>query len=384
MSSNIFMRAYNCGLPIVVLCAWLSLFCDVGFAQPQSSRVSKDLTRIDLGQKMVASRACGIYALAGALKVLNVDFALDDILQTEYISDKRGSSIDDLCRAAQEVGVYAIPRKKLSIHALMSSSNPMILHLNRTQGLRTVPHWVLFLGIDSSGAAIIFDAPNPPTSVGIADLLTEWDGVAIDISKHPKNRFNDMALIVVEKWWLLALLVVIISIKPFENNWLQGWPYFKSIIRIGTLLLVILFSAYAYHVTAKTGFLRNASSIATIAKRHLSVSLPRFPLQNLIDMDQQSSIGNNARIALVDARPPEAFAWKTIPGSINVPVNSTTAEFAKAVESLRGKEQVVVFCQSVHCNWGELVAAHLTFSGINNVSVLDGGVNEWVEYFERN
>ncbi|HMO15011.1 MAG TPA: rhodanese-like domain-containing protein [Pirellulaceae bacterium] len=367
---------------VLALTVWCSFSEAVAVSQFERD---DDVPRIDLGIHAPVKFSCGVYALGGAMKTLGVEFSLDDLLQEQYISTQLGSTMDDLCRAADDFGVFAYPHKRLNLHALESASNPMILYLSRTQGLRSVPHWVLFLGMDTNGDAIVYDAPRAPFPYKLADLLTEWNGVAIEISKHPKRPYSSMIVHLLDKWWLLALVVGILALKPSIASRIRRRR--SGIAMLCNLVLIlssIIFVAYAYHSTVPTGLLKNASATATIAKRHLSVSLPRISVDEVQRIVEDASIKNDGgQVILVDARLPEAFAWRTIPGAINVPVSSDHAALSQAVDLLKNKRKVIVFCQSKGCNWDELIAQHLVFAGLNDVAIFEGGVKEWYEHIEH-
>jgi len=72
-----------------------------------------------------------------------------------------------------------------------------------------------------------------------------------------------------------------------------------------------------------------------------------------------------------------AFEKRHIPGSQNVPVNSSG--FETATEKLAGSKQkpVVVYCADSECNASSKAAAKLDAAGFDEVYEFDGGMKAW-------
>lgn len=77
---------------------------------------------------------------------------------------------------------------------------------------------------------------------------------------------------------------------------------------------------------------------------------------------------------LVDARSPEAFAARHIPGAQNLPHRSLSPE---TTAHLNKDELVVVYCWSPACNAGTKAAARLGALGFRVKEML-GGLEYWV------
>jgi hypothetical protein len=71
---------------------------------------------------------CGVYSLYGAAKSLGIDADLEELIDAQYISSHRGSTADDLVRAAESIGLEATPLKALGIDSLKAAQQPLILH----------------------------------------------------------------------------------------------------------------------------------------------------------------------------------------------------------------------------------------------------------------
>ncbi len=77
---------------------------------------------------------------------------------------------------------------------------------------------------------------------------------------------------------------------------------------------------------------------------------------------------------VVDARPGGAWAEKRVPGAVSLPLASVSE---KAVETLRGRGVVVVYCWGSSCNAATKAAAKLSALGFQ-VKEMIGGLDAWV------
>ncbi len=355
-----------------------SLFFSTTFIFGKSDH---DLPIIDLShQQARANSTCGIYSLAGALKVLDVHFRLQNLVDSKYLSNRKGSSIEEICRAAKDFGVYAYPLKKLTLQSLKQSTTPMILHLNRSHYQTTSRHWVLFVGESESGQAMILDPPYPLENVEYADLLADWDGVAIAISKEPQSASLRFLTQIGQKWGLVVVVLGLLISKPYLVTLFQD-VQLRVLAQMGFLVLLTSAIAYSYHFTSITGFFKNPSTIGAVVKYHFAASLNRVDVSEVAEIVANSE--EYPHVALIDARSRAAFLHQTIPGSINVPVNLRATELSKAVDYLKNRKRIIVFCQSVGCNWDEQIAKHFVFSGFQKVEIFEGGINEWNQFINR-
>jgi rhodanese-related sulfurtransferase len=79
------------------------------------------------------------------------------------------------------------------------------------------------------------------------------------------------------------------------------------------------------------------------------------------------------RVVVVDARSPEAFAAEHIPGAINLPHRTMTAE---TLADLSRDVLYVSYCDGIGCNASTKGALHLTRLGFR-VKELMGGLDWW-------
>lgn len=103
---------------------------------------------------------CGLYCLYALMKMAGEEVDFEELVKNEYLGTRKGSSIAELKKAAEDYGLSAIPVGKLSSPGLQNCPYPVILHVKSEIGSGQYDHYELFLGAEN-GKAKIFDPPNP-------------------------------------------------------------------------------------------------------------------------------------------------------------------------------------------------------------------------------
>ena len=94
-----------------------------------------------------------------------------------------------------------------------------------------------------------------------------------------------------------------------------------------------------------------------------------------VGVDEFARAIADSTVQLVDVRTPEEYSQGTIPGSVNIDVNS--GNFGITADSLLDKNRTVaIFCRSGRRS--KKAAEILSLNGFNVVE-LDKGYNSWVE-----
>jgi len=85
------------------------------------------------------------------------------------------------------------------------------------------------------------------------------------------------------------------------------------------------------------------------------------------------------RLTLINTLSEDNYEKTKIPGSVNVPLE--TSDFEKRVEQvIGGKNQpVVVYCASAECPSSDKAAKRLDEAGFTEVYDFEGGAKEWQE-----
>jgi len=90
--------------------------------------------------------------------------------------------------------------------------------------------------------------------------------------------------------------------------------------------------------------------------------------------------GWSGPVLYVDARPPEAFARRHIPGALSLPESQWEALLPGVIRTWQPGCRVVVYCDNQACGASQSVAVRLRRElGIDQVFVLQGGWNAWRE-----
>ena len=127
---------------------------------------------------------CGIYSLFICLDSLGVKTDVENFVSPEFVGSYKGSDAKELIDAAEKSGAYAEVFANLTQQELYRIKNPMILHFRSHWGDGGYNHWVAFLGFDGIRVRIL-DAPHPLQTISTAELLANWDGTALIVSKEP-------------------------------------------------------------------------------------------------------------------------------------------------------------------------------------------------------
>jgi Peptidase C39 family len=123
---------------------------------------------------------CGVYCLANAFVALGVEFRIEDLLDSRYISRFEGSSQEDLKLACKDHGVEAVDVANLPLATLRNLDSPVLLLLD--QDPSRMNHWILFKR-DHDGKAVILDPPREEEVIDYRYLLTQWTGKALVLGR---------------------------------------------------------------------------------------------------------------------------------------------------------------------------------------------------------
>lgn len=90
--------------------------------------------------------------------------------------------------------------------------------------------------------------------------------------------------------------------------------------------------------------------------------------------DLYESINQSQDIVVIDARSPEAYAVQHIPGALNFPHRTMTAD---TIKSLSKDSLYIVYCDGIGCNASTKGALNLSKLGFT-VKELMGGLDWWI------
>ncbi len=329
----------------------------------------------------VSGPYCGIYALLACFDIFDLNPPLEELLVPEYVGSFEGSSNVELISAAERYGLFGKSYANLSVQELKSSPNPMILHFRSCYADSQYNHWVAFLGTEG-GLARIIDFPSELATIPFAELMSKWDGVAIEISHEPIG--GRVAKAARSHYWEVSFLLLVICflIRSFgvrkesqEVDWFSlpfRHRFGREAFRAVGLTAFLFFFGILFHAISEIGFLRNPSAVAEVTRRYYSVDVPEISLSEM-----EHVVAEEPETRIFDARYLRDFKKGSMPRAVPMPIDSSLEERRAALAGVGKTTRIVVFCQSAGCGYSDEIANFLKFNGYRNAVIYRGGWREW-------
>lgn len=320
---------------------------------------------------------CGINALYAACRLVGCDVDFADLVNTDVISSRGGSTVADLVRAATRTGARAVPFENLTVTMLLEAREPFILHVANSAG--EYSHFVLFLGLDEAGErAFVYDPPGPVQHVTLRELRRRWAGDAVGVASASAEEFGLQqarratvrrgAILVVVAFGLL--LVVHLGSRLRREGEHSIGSIATAVAREAVLLVILSGGlAFAWNPGSRSAHATFASNRAALEEPDES----RFETVDAARVRQMASAG----AVIVDARNPLAFQQGSLPDAINIPTYLNRLERLERMRGVAKDRQIVVFCQSRQCTFSEAVAQNLGYDGFVNIAIFSGGWVDW-------
>jgi rhodanese-related sulfurtransferase len=322
---------------------------------------------------------CGIHGLYHglyhALHAVGIAVDFDSLAQDAYVGSARGSSAEELKKAATDHGARAAVREGMGVGNLQFADTPMLLHLRQPGQDAVFDHWVLFLGCERDRARII-DNSNEVASVPVGELLALWDGTGVLVSRD--GGFNpeiaacaDSGLVVLVGF--LFILTGVIATNPFKFGVREN----QAKCLLFETFALILFScgvSAAWHWLRPEGFLFNRSAVGLVAEKRLRIDVPVIGLTDFEGLREQDEV------LIIDARLTRDYRAGHIPGAVNIPVTADWLDRQALLQRLPARNtRVIVYCQSNDCPWAGIIARAMIARGYSAVVRYSGGYQEWVQ-----
>ncbi|MDR2410752.1 MAG: hypothetical protein LBE13_21940 [Bacteroidales bacterium] len=332
----------------------------------------------ELKEVEVSGPYCGIYSLITILDTFDKHPDIKTLLVAEYIGSFKGSSNEELVKAAQDNGLFAKTYAGLTWRELKTALSPMILHFRSSFADEKYNHWVAYLGVDGKHARII-DFPHSLETIPFAELMAKWDGTAVVVSNKPIDGNLVWSSLFHYLYIIVLLFCCAFCVQYFLQNKTQNTlvpsifllqikrHVFQTVLLLGTIFVV----AILYHALSETGFLRNPTAVAEVTRRYYSVDIPE------INLAEMQTIVTEKLCPILDARYANNFKRGTIPEAKNMPINSSLSERQQILAGIDKNRRIVVFCQSAGCGYADEVAQFLKVNGFSNVVLYRGGYREW-------
>ena len=320
---------------------------------------------------------CGLYCLYTTMKLASREIDFTQLVKPEYIGSRKGSSLAELKKAAEDNGLYAVPAGKLTSRVLHNCPHPVILHVKSDVTSKEYDHYELFLGT-KNGKAKILNPPEPVRLVPFRKLAPRWDGNGLIVSASPIDIGSIFAPARRRFAVCVTIAFAVILTVHRARRWLpQALLNSRrkllglSVAQGAALGIVALLSGMVYHFANDEGFLAHSNSTASIQQAHQGNFIPKVSekkVQTLLDTDT----------VFIDARLARDFEKGHLEQAINVPVNISDDEREKIMADIAKDARIIVYCQSAGCKFAEKVAIKLMEGGFRDVSIFKGGWREWV------
>ena len=361
---------------------YLSLFVCVLVILAIGKTTAADQSNQELSKPVSAKRKssgpyCGVYCLYTVIKLNDQGFDFRELLKPEYISSRKGSTLAELKKAAEDNGLYIFPIGKLTSRELRCCPYQIILHVKSDMNSKQYDHFELFIWT-KDGQALLLDPPGPLRLVPFHELAPRWNGNGLIVSTEPIDLSSIFAparkqLIVYSAVAIAFILALHISKRCLPEMFLnsRGKLLGLSMGQAAGFAVTALLCGMLYHLANDEGLLANANATASIQKSHAGNFIPKIgerKVHKLLDSDT----------VFIDARLARDYEAGHLKGAISVPVDANDVERQTAVADIPKDSRIVMYCQSSACKYAEIVAIKLIKDNYSNISIFRGGWAEWV------
>ncbi len=312
---------------------------------------------------------CGLYSLYAASNALDKPLELSKLFSGTFVSTATGSTADDLVQAAQNGGLAAVRLSGLGVAGLVELNCPVLLQLNLGH-LSTTQHWVVCVGVSKTGVKII-DAPRPIEEWSFAELESCWTKVAVPVwnpeRSQPPIGLVQLGLVVTNVAWLNIPVLFSLLILAMQSRFPRIKVGSGGVAVVFQTTVIILFvtlwaTIVVFLSPAKLTFGKSIAQISCWSGDGAEVRYVK-------------SIDPTA--LLVDARVRADFEYAHIDKAINLPMSTSFHEFRKFTESVDRSRPIIVYCQSVNCQWAAKTCHRLRCFEIDS-QVFVGGYEMFV------
>lgn len=307
------------------------------------------------------SNHCGVYSVLTAAAALQCEPQLDNLFSPQQIKQTSGSSAADLVSFLQEHGLQAKVYSGASadfLKKVAANGDVAILHFRHSYK-QEGEHWATFLGMTDEKARIV-DLPRSPEDVAIPDLMTDWDGIVIVASKRPVEGYAVASFYQNTAVWVVSALVIlgVVQLVVSRLRRRRGWHSTAAMLA-AVAVTAVLFEAMNPH-----GLYANPEVTGVVIGRYF---------QYVPETIQRAEFPENA--VFVDARTPEDFRRKHIPGAVNLPVDFSVGELRAFTQQHTDRDQpIVVYCAHAQCGWASNLSRRLVALGYNDIKVYEPGL----------
>lgn len=333
----------------------------------------------NLQDNRVSGPYCGINSLYICLSSLGINTDLCEYITTRYVGSFQGSSAEELVRAAEGFGAKGTCYSHLTHRELKRIHSPAILHMRSNWADGGYNHWVAFLGFER-GRIRIVDPPHPLQTISPAELLANWDGTAVVISKENVDA-TFLAAARIDYFLIVGLILLaafllrnnlrITNHADRDSSWLVRLHHLLPQSAVIFALAVGL--GLVFHACSDIGFLSNPTALAEVKRRYYSVDIPELTIEETIaEIDRKNPL-------VLDTRRVRDFRRGSLPGAESMSLFSSLPERQEVLAGVPKSKRLIVFCQSAGCDYADEIAKFLEFNGYENLAIYREGYREWKE-----
>ncbi len=342
-----------------------------------SQELSASESSSELHRAQANGPYCGVYSVLAGLNALDIKVSPETALTRRYISSYRGSTSVDLAKLAADYGSRAEIMEGLCLEHLRYSDRPIILHFKSSSELESYDHWVAFLGVEGA-APVIYDPPEQYGRRSWAEVSSRWDGVGIVLSKPSSQSFGMRFGSAVLFAKSVTLVFVAFSLAWFVKYVQELFPRkLSGRLAFASFVVLVAGAMVTVQFYSSVGLASNPKVIGQIARQYFPLNVRELSRDDMVEVVAKASA------CIVDARWEKDFAKGTIPGALNMPIDSKIPDRNSLLGHIGKSSPVVVFCESRNCGFSDQVAIFLINNGFRSVSIYRGGYRDWVSKQQR-
>lgn len=310
---------------------------------------------------------CGVYAVYLAGHMLGRDAPLSDVVQSEFVGSQRGSTLGELVAASRRIGLQATLFYGLTTDDLAGLCKPVILHVRGAEYSPHPDHYVL-LTATRDGQCIVADGAAGVKHWSLPELAARWEGAGVALAAPavgPPVVPTGLRRVI----GLIAGVAVAVGLLHAASSWKRK-PLALS-TGAATLLLCATAASAAWQAVSADAPLYASHDTQWVEKWFTFHFLP------VTVADDLTNTLTGGRAVVIDARGDLQFNLGHIPGAVCIDPEQAVAGTAAIPPEVQGADRVIVYCNNKECASSRVVAQHLIMSGVKNVSVYEGG---WDEY----
>lgn len=318
---------------------------------------------------------CGLYCIYSIAKLEGREVDFRNLVKPEYLGSSKGSSLDELKQAAEDLGFSTLSLSRLTPDDLGGFTSPAILHVKSGYDQKEYNHFMLYLGI-KNGRAEILNPPSELTRMPLADLAPLWDGNTLVVSSEALTIQNVTAASRKRLVSYAGLAVLgVASVHGFKRlisrSLSRPLRLGLSVGQAAGLVLISVFFGLLVHYLYGGGYFAQPSAVAGIQQAYAGSFIPK------VSPSKMRTIVTRNHAVIVDSRLQRDYEAGHIENAVSLPVNCSDAAYQQVVSGLSKDRAIVLYCQSAGCPFAERIALRLKEDGFTNLTILEGGWMEW-------